>query len=122
MGLIPFLSPISIVLQIKDKTSSMVCVPCIIIPAVIWIYQNYLRSYLEPILAPILGPILKPLYALVEPYIGKYVPNADSPGAGGGAKCPVTGSSSSSTDATTCPGAESQTTPKVTKRKVKKAD
>merc|ERR1712137_397338 len=98
-----------------DCLTDMVCVPCIVIPVVLWIYQNYLRSYLEPVLAPILGPILKPIYAVLEPYIGKYVPNGDSTSA---SKCPVTGSSSK--DAT-CPGNKSDSdsdtqTPKATKR------
>merc|ERR1711953_208534 len=82
-----------------DCLTDMVCVPCIVIPVVLWIYQNYLRSYLEPVLGPILGPILKPIYAKIEPYIGKYVPNSDSTEA----KCPVSGKSSSSDNAS-CPG------------------
>merc|ERR1712156_1199898 len=85
-------------------TDKMICLMglYIIFLPVLWIYQNYLRSYLEPVLAPILGPILKPIYAVLEPYIGKYVPNGDSASA---SKCPVTGSSSSK-DAT-CPGNKS---------------
>merc|ERR1712189_32947 len=94
--------------------------PCIVIPAVLWLYQNYLRSYLEPVLAPILGPILKPIYALIEPYVGQYVPNSNS-----SSKCPVTGKGSDSAE-TSCPGAnqdsDAETSPKATKRKVKKAD
>ena len=91
---------------------------------VLWIYQNYLRSYLEPVLGPILGPILKPIYAKIEPYIGKYVPNSGS----SEAKCPVSGKSSSDNgscpgDATKTPSSEScDTSPKATKRRVKKAD
>merc|ERR1712180_293659 len=104
-----------------DCLTDMVRVPCIVIPVVLWIYQNYLRSYLEPVLGPILGPILKPIYAKLEPYIGKYVPNSNSTEA----KCPVSGKST--TDGT-CPGdtkktetpSEScDTSPKATKRRVK---
>merc|ERR1711937_228189 len=107
-----------------DCLTDMVCVPCIVIPVVLWIYQNYLRSYLEPVLGPILGPILKPIYAKIEPYIGKYVPNSDS----SEAKCPVSGKSSSN-DNGSCPGDKTETptescdpSPKATKRRVKKAD
>merc|ERR1739838_8972 len=102
-------------------TDKMICLMglYIIFLPVLWIYQNYLRSYLEPVLAPILGPILKPIYAVLEPYIGKYVPNGDSKSG-----CPVTGMGSK--DATS-PGNNSDSdsdtqTPKATKRKVKKAD
>ena len=65
----------------------MVCVPCIIIPVILWVYQNYLKKYLDPVLGPILGPILKPIYAKIEPWVGKYVPNAGSEPP----KCPVSG-------------------------------
>ena len=65
----------------------MVCVPCIVIPVILWVYQNYLKKYLDPVLGPILGPILKPIYAKIEPWVGKYVPNAGSEPA----KCPVSG-------------------------------
>merc|ERR1711937_811066 len=88
-----------------DCLTDMVCVPCIVIPVVLWIYQNYLRSYLEPVLGPILGPILKPIYEKLEPYIGKYVPNSDS-----AAKCPVSGKSSSNED-DSCPAGATSATP-----------
>ena len=65
----------------------MVCVPCIVIPVILWVYQNYLKKYLDPVLGPILGPILKPIYAKIEPWVGKYVPNAGSEPP----KCPVSG-------------------------------
>ena len=70
----------------------MVCVPCIIIPALIWLYKNYLAKYLDPVLAPVLGPVLKPMYAVIEPYVGKYI-NPPPAGASGGT-CPVSGKSS----------------------------
>merc|ERR1712110_1304221 len=104
-----------------DCLTDMVCVPCIVIPVVLWIYQNYLRSYLEPVLGPILGPILKPIYAKIEPYIGKYIPGNES----AESKCPVSGQSGSS-NSTECPASQStaaDASPKsTTKRRVKKAD
>merc|ERR1712110_513484 len=102
-----------------DCLTDMVCVPCIVIPVVLWIYQNYLRSYLEPVLGPILGPILKPIYAKIEPYMGKYIPGNET----SESKCPVTGQSGSSSESAACPGQSSDGSPKAaTKRKVKKAD
>merc|ERR1712141_864285 len=98
---------------------NMVCVPCIVIPVVLWIYQNYLRSYLEPVLGPILGPILKPIYAKIEPYIGKYIPGNES----AESKCPVSGQTGSS-NSTECHASNAaDASPKsTTKRRVKKAD
>ncbi|CBY23865.1 unnamed protein product [Oikopleura dioica] len=99
----------------------MVCVPCIIIPALIWLYKNYLAKYLDPVLAPVLGPILKPMYAVIEPYVGKYI-NPPPAGASGGT-CPVSGKSSDS-DAK-CPGESASTTATPAsppRRKTKKAE
>jgi len=73
----------------------MVCVPCIIIPAVLWLYQNYLKKYLDPVLGPILGPILKPIYSVIEPYVGKYIGNSPPADNATPAKCPITGSGGS---------------------------
>merc|ERR1711997_392356 len=80
-------------------TDAMVCIPCIVIPVMLWVYQNYLKKYLDPVLGPILGPILKPLYGMIEPYVGKYV--NPPPSAEGVKKCPISGSGS--TDEATCP-------------------
>ena len=92
----------------------MVCIPCIVIPVMLWVYQNYLKKYLDPVLGPILGPILKPLYGMIEPYVGKYVnpPPDQAP------KCPVSGSSAEETKS--CPAADCPPSP--TRRRVKKAD
>ena len=49
----------------------------------------------------VFGLTLKPVYAKIEPYIGKYVPNSDS----SEAKCPV--SDKSSSDNGSCPETES---------------
>jgi hypothetical protein len=99
----------------------MVCVPCIIIPAVLWLYQNYLKKYLDPVLGPILGPILKPMYAIIEPYVGKYVGGPSTE-----AKCPISGATGGATEA--CPGAKEEVEEKespsgsATRRKTKKAE
>ncbi|CAG5091593.1 Oidioi.mRNA.OKI2018_I69.PAR.g13154.t1.cds [Oikopleura dioica] len=99
----------------------MVCVPCIIIPALIWLYKNYLAKYLDPVLAPVLGPILKPIYAAIEPYVGKYI-NPPPAGSSGGT-CPVSGKSSSDSDAK-CPGesTSSAASPSSPRRRTKKAE
>jgi len=96
----------------------MVCVPCIVIPVILWVYQNYLKKYLDPVLGPILGPILKPIYAKIEPWVGKYVPNAGSEPA----KCPVSGVSAGEDKAAECPGAKAEAPSSPTRRRVKKAD
>merc|ERR1712048_68563 len=102
-------------------TDIMVCVPCIVIPALLWVYQNYLKKYLDPILGPILGPILKPLYSVIEPYVGKYI-NPPPKATGEESKCPVTGTSSATAEE--CPAAESpaEVPPSPARRRVKKAD
>jgi len=105
---------------LTDK-QKMVCIPCIVIPVMLWIYQTYLKKYLEPVLGPVLGPILKPMYAVIEPYVGKYI------GAGGSgdqkAECPVTGAKSAESDQSSCPQSENlSNSPKIQKRRVKKAE
>ncbi|XP_009075996.1 PREDICTED: UPF0729 protein C18orf32 homolog, partial [Acanthisitta chloris] len=32
----------------------MVCIPCIVIPVLLWVYKKFLEPYLYPIIAPLL--------------------------------------------------------------------
>nr|XP_033790617.1 UPF0729 protein C18orf32 homolog [Geotrypetes seraphini] len=35
----------------------MVCIPCIVIPVVLWVYKKFLEPYLYPFIAPIINYI-----------------------------------------------------------------
>ncbi|XP_030048793.1 UPF0729 protein C18orf32 homolog [Microcaecilia unicolor] len=35
----------------------MVCIPCIVIPVVLWVYKKFLEPYLYPFIAPIINRI-----------------------------------------------------------------
>ncbi|NXM53812.1 CR032 protein, partial [Illadopsis cleaveri] len=37
----------------------MVCIPCIVIPVLLWVYKKFLEPYIYPIIYPIIAPFIK---------------------------------------------------------------
>ncbi|XP_056586950.1 UPF0729 protein C18orf32 homolog [Triplophysa dalaica] len=37
----------------------MVCIPCIVIPVLLWVYKRFLEPYIYPIISPIISPIIR---------------------------------------------------------------
>ncbi|NWU69129.1 CR032 protein, partial [Pterocles burchelli] len=44
----------------------MVCIPCIVIPVLLWVYKKFLEPYIYPIIAPFIKRIW-PKKAMQEP-------------------------------------------------------
>ncbi|NXN91571.1 CR032 protein, partial [Rhinopomastus cyanomelas] len=58
----------------------MVCIPCIVIPILLWVYKKFLEPYIYPVIAPFVKRVW-PKKAVEEPGDTKQ-------GAGGGAENP----------------------------------
>ncbi|KAK2114036.1 hypothetical protein P7K49_008302, partial [Saguinus oedipus] len=50
-----FRSHRSTVEELKPRT--MVCIPCIVIPVLLWIYKQFLEPYIYPLISPFVGGI-----------------------------------------------------------------
>ncbi|NWX46715.1 CR032 protein, partial [Steatornis caripensis] len=58
----------------------MVCIPCIVIPVLLWVYKKFLEPYIYPVIAPFIKRVW-PKKAVEEP-------TATKQGQGGGAGNP----------------------------------
>ncbi|KAG8504571.1 UPF0729 protein C18orf32 [Galemys pyrenaicus] len=36
----------------KPKPETMVCIPCIVIPVLLWVYKKFLEPYIYPLISP----------------------------------------------------------------------
>ncbi|NXU58705.1 CR032 protein, partial [Turnix velox] len=54
----------------------MVCIPCIVIPVLLWVYKKFLEPYIYPVIAPFIKHVW-PKKAVGEGM-------AEKPGGGGG--------------------------------------
>uniref|UniRef100_A0A6G1R970 Chromosome Z open reading frame, human C18orf32 n=1 Tax=Hypotaenidia okinawae TaxID=2861861 RepID=A0A6G1R970_9GRUI len=63
----------------------MVCIPCIVIPVLLWVYKKFLEPYIYPIIAPFIKRVW-PKRAVQEPAATKQGPggSAGNPGAPSG--------------------------------------
>ncbi|XP_017744135.1 PREDICTED: LOW QUALITY PROTEIN: UPF0729 protein C18orf32 homolog [Rhinopithecus bieti] len=48
----------SICLSVEElKLGKMVCIPCIVIPVLLWIYKKFLEPYIYPLISPFISRI-----------------------------------------------------------------
>ncbi|NWR47638.1 CR032 protein, partial [Regulus satrapa] len=55
----------------------MVCIPCIVIPVLLWVYKKFLEPYLYPVLAPFVKRVW-PRRAVQEPPDSKRGPGGSA--------------------------------------------